>query len=221
MNAPVLYVPNLLDGVTSDRYFKSLWNNLNWIQHDKVPRKEYYVNDHNVPYSYGIAPYARVYYSQPTTPEIVDIRRLVEANLWCLTGNLYDMDVCFLNGYKDGFDQLGWHSDNSPEMDDKRPIITVSLGAEREIWFRENPSENKNCPICNGTGWHKLGYALCKICGGNGRREPPDIKKLKLGNGSMAVMMPHMQDTHQHRIPKCSWVCGSRISLTFRGYIKG
>jgi alkylated DNA repair dioxygenase AlkB len=72
-------------------------------------------------------------------------------------------------------------------MDDKRPIATISLGVEREIWFRPNNST--------------------------------DITKVLLGNGSLCLMLPGMQETHQHRIPKAPFHCGERISLTFRGYI--
>lgn len=45
------------------------------------------------------------------------------------------MEVCFLNGYENSRDHLGWHSDDSPKMDDSRPIAIVTLGAEREINF--------------------------------------------------------------------------------------
>jgi alkylated DNA repair dioxygenase AlkB len=98
-----------------------------------------------------------------------------------------DFDVVFLNGYKDQSDQLGWHADDSPEMDDNRSIAIISLGAEREIWFRKN------------------GETL--------------IHKLLLENGSVCLMLPGMQDTHQHRIPKANHAVGKRISLTFRGTI--
>lgn len=33
---------------------------------------------------------------------------------------------------------MGWHTDDSPEMDYARPIVIVTLGAEREIWFAPN-----------------------------------------------------------------------------------
>jgi hypothetical protein len=32
-------------------------------------------------------------------------------------------------------------------------------------------------------------------------------------------MLPGMQDTHYHRIPKSDREVGPRISLTFRGYV--
>ena len=103
----------------------------------------------------------------------------------------YEFDVCFLNGYENGRDHLGWHADDSPEMDDARPIAIVSLGAEREIWFRDIRS-------------YETGI---------------NPEKLLLGNGSLCLMQPGMQDTHQHRIPKSPrHDCGPRISFTFRGY---
>jgi alkylated DNA repair dioxygenase AlkB len=195
MKAPVIYVKDLIAPQLADSLFYKLWNQLLWIQHDKVPRREYYVNDHNVPYSYGVEPFARTYQPQPNTLEIGYIRFCVQEYLLDNLGKEYNMDVCFLNGYKDGQDQLGWHSDDSPEMDDERPIVTVSLGAEREIWFREIPGVIRDV------------------------NDP--VEKLRLGNGSMAIMLPHMQDSHQHRIPKSDRPCGPRISLTFRGYVKG
>ncbi len=45
----------------------------------------------------------------------------------------------------------------------------------------------------------------------------PDIQSILLGNGSLFLMHPGMQQTHQHKIPKHFKECGPRISLTFRG----
>jgi len=73
--------------------------------------------------------------------------------------------------------------------DDKRPIAIISLGAEREIWFSR-------------------------------KDEVQDASKrtvVKLEHGSLCLMLPGMQQTHVHRIPKASFKCGPRISLTFRG----
>ena len=46
-----------------------------------------------------------------------------------------------------------------------------------------------------------------------------DITRLKLQHGSLCLMLPGMQDTHVHRIPKAGFVCGKRVSLTYRGYV--
>jgi alkylated DNA repair dioxygenase AlkB len=112
----------------------------------------------------------------------MEIRKALEA----LTASTFE--VCFLNRYLNQSDHLGWHADDSPEMDDARPIGIVSLGVEREIWF---------APKGKASG----------------------VTKVKLEHGSLCVMAEGMQDAWMHRIPKASFQCGERISLTFRGYV--
>jgi alkylated DNA repair dioxygenase AlkB len=41
-----------------------------------------------------------------------------------------------------------------------------------------------------------------------------DLTTLKLAHGSLCLMMPGMQDTHVHRIPKAGFECGERVSMT-------
>ena len=189
METPIIYTPNWIREEAADAAFIRLWDELAWVRHDKVPRREYYVHASDKPYSYGLAEYARTYESQPMHPALLQIWMKAEAQY----GHAFE--TCFLNGYEDGKDFLGWHSDNSPEMDDARPILIVTLGAEREIWFRTAPS------------------LVSSI-------EETAVTKLKLGHGSLCEMKPGMQDTHQHRIPKAGFEnCGPRISLTFRGYV--
>lgn len=202
MEAPVIYVPNFVPD--PDTCFARLNTELEWERRGDAPRCEYYCNDFPKPYVYGKADFARTYYPRPYHEVVVAIRKKLEE----YAGHKFE--VCFLNKYLNQSDQLGWHADDSPEMDDARPIVTVSLGVEREIWFRSKPNP--------------------KLRGGNSDvviydQDPetmklvPSIEKLKLGHGSMALMKPGMQDTHQHRIPKASFQCGERISLTFRGYV--
>lgn len=100
-------------------------------------------------------------------------------------------DLCFLNRYDSEKQHLGWHADDSPEQDMDCPIAVVSFGAEREIWFREN-----------------------------GARGEGSATKLLLSNGSILIMHPGMQQTHQHRIPKHPQPCGTRVSLTYRALKK-
>jgi alkylated DNA repair dioxygenase AlkB len=127
------------------------------------------------------------------------------------------MDVCFLNRYLNQSNALGWHADDSPEMDDERSIAVVSLGAEREIWFRP-ALKNAVCKICSEQKLHKPDCSESDFTGT--LRTNDVIEKLKLSHGSVAVMAPGMQDIWEHRIPKCDRHCGERISLTFRGYVK-
>jgi alkylated DNA repair dioxygenase AlkB len=176
---PITYIPNFIVDPTSS--FNSLSNELDWEQRE-APRQEYYSNDFPKPYIYGVGRGQREYLPKPWHTVMLDIRKQLEE----LTSSTFE--VCFLNRYLNQKDQLGWHADDSPEMDDERPIAIISLGVEREIWFRE-------------------------------KNNPGAIDKLKLGNGSLCLMHKGMQDTWQHRIPKASFQCGERISLTFRGYV--
>ena len=165
-----------------DSIFKVLWNGLAWERRDGAPRREYYCNDVAVPYTYGHGRGVRTYNPSAWTPEILGIKNDVEKAFGCV------MEVCFLNGYEDARDHLGWHSDNSVEMDDSRPIAIVTLGSERDILF---------APLTNLV----------------------DVTRVRLESGSLCVMAPGMQDTHAHKIPKAGFLCGPRISLTFRGFV--
>lgn len=184
MKAPVVYIPDFVENPSMACAI--LMQELDWVHADggKVPRREYYNHAQGLPYSYGQGPYARTYESQKDH----FIINIIRCKLW----NHFkfredeDFDVVFLNLYMDHRDHLGWHADDSPEMDDEYPIVTVSLGARREIWFRDNATK--------------------------------EVETLMLENGSAAIMLPGMQDTHQHRIPKSDRLCGPRISLTFRVY---
>lgn len=182
MKAPVEYIQKFVDN--PDAAFAHLRDDLSWERRNDAPRCEYYCNDFPRPYLYGRGTGRRTYEPRPYHPAVLAIREKLE-----IYANA-KFEVCFLNMYLNQSDHLGWHADDSPEMDDARPIVTVSLGVEREIWF-------------------------CV----QGDKTPENIEKLKLEHGSMALMKPGMQDTHFHRIPKASFQCGERISLTFRGYL--
>ena len=170
-------------------YFEELREQLDWIRHDSVPRSEYYCDSKNRPYTYGKGAGIRTYYPGPRCKGLVELWASVDRRVGV------EFDVCFLNRYDDSRDHLGWHSDDSPEMDDQRPIAIVSLGAEREIWFRKRPE-------------------LVASAGGG-----EITHKLLLPSGSLCLMPAGFQDVYQHRIPKVGFECGPRISLTFRGRV--
>lgn len=124
-----IYIPNFVS--KPDEVFNRLYNDLNWKRHNSKPRREYYCNDHPVPYTYGRGEFATTYHPEPYSEDILAIRHLLEKELDTV------LDVCFLNCYEDYADHLGWHADDGEEMDPDRPIVTVSFGAERYIWFKE------------------------------------------------------------------------------------
>jgi Alkylated DNA repair protein len=176
---PIKYDENAFSHMAEK--FDLYWEGLPWV--DKVaPRKECFVAKFPVAYSYGVPEYARTYHSDPIPDFMLEFWKEVEE----VTG--YEYELCFCNGYDDERNHLGWHADDSDSVDDSRSILVVSIGAEREIMFRDN--------------------------------ERTFTESLKLKNGSGLWMLPGMQDTHQHRIPKCGYKCGPRVSFTFRGLAK-
>ena len=202
LKEPSVFGGPLMSPSLADFRFHFLERELAWTRYGTTPRMEYYVNRAGAyPYTYGRGEFARTYQPQPSNAVIDEI--------WEEAENFagVQFDVCFLNRYVNQSDHLGWHSDNSPEMDDARPIATVSLGAEREIWFRKIPAGDAGL-VVNGNEWEVLGYPKASA-----------IVKLRLPHGSILCMGPGVQDTHQHRIPKSSAACTDRISLTFRGYV--
>ncbi len=207
MNLPIKYFANFVEN--PDETLMALQSELDWERREDAPRCEYYCNDFSADYIYGKGRGQRTYTPKPWHAEILKIRTKLEDYLQC------KMDVCFLNRYLNQSDHLGWHADDSPEMDDDRPIVTISLGVEREIWFR--PLLGQQCTSC-GTplnSGHKMSCYVDKY-----KTTYGNVEKLKLEHGSMCIMEPGMQDTWQHRIPKASFQCGERISLTFRGYVE-
>lgn len=189
--------------------FENLKKDLNWERRGETPRCEYYINDLNKPYTYGVGRGERTYFPQVTHPDILSIKEKIENEFGC------KFEACFLNRYLDQSDHLGWHADDSLEMDSNRPIIIISLGTSREIWFRK--FLQKTCVVCLKN--EKEHIIACSPIGGKQYINIySDDVKLKLISGSLCVMLPHMQEEWQHRIPKSSSQVGERISLTFRGF---
>lgn len=158
-----------------------------WVNRDDAPRDECFMSTRTDPYTYGNGRFARTYSPIPFSPMILTIQRTLKLLLDV------DYEACFSNKYIDASKHLGWHADDSPSIDHSVGIAVVSYGAERELWIRETPEQS---PISRGV--------------------VHPVTKLALPHGSLLVMHPGMQQTHQHRIPKHSAKCGPRISLTFR-----
>ena len=188
MDAPITLIPGFFDK-NLGMFFEKLAAEIPWEKREDAPRKEAYVTDRTEPYTYGRGRGERTY--TPQEADIVDsVKVLVAARLSTT------FDVCFCNMYVDGHDHLGWHADDSPEMDDARPIAVVSFGASREIQFRRKQDPDART-----------------------KKGSPSEGAILLKSGDLLVMAPGMQDMWEHRIPKTSGIAGPRISLTFRGYV--
>ncbi len=148
-------------------------------------RLECFMSETPRSYTYGKGKGEREYFSTNYSEVVLRLQERLNRDF----GVAYN--VCFLNRYDDQQMHLGWHADDSPNIDMNHPIAVISTGAEREIWVR--PS-------------------------GRSGIVPPEDRFL-LQNNSLFIMPAGYQATHQHRIPKCDRKCGTRISLTFRRYL--
>jgi hypothetical protein len=233
--APIQYIPGLFDFFTLDVIDRAIA----WEQRD-APRAEAYYARKNVPYTYGRGAGQRTYF-----PNILDkiepsqtvLRSMGNEGLifiedmdrplnsiWGAIDRYIktDMELLFCNKYMSQSQHLGWHADDSPSVDPHRPIVVVSFGAEREIWFRENAKAEDGCTFPVDARRPDLEKGPIVFCiHGRPFSIPGKVEKLVLGHGSALVMDAGMQQTHQHRIPKHHAMCGPRISLTFRGLTPG
>jgi len=166
----------------TEELYSRLMLEIPWVNRD-APRDECFMADELMDYTYG-EKIARTYTSVPICDMVSDIMKKLNEKYSC------SYDICFLNFYKSEKEHLGWHADDSPEMDQTHPIASVSFGAEREIWVKEMGTK--------GT--------------------IPEEDRYKLENGSAFIMPAGFQEKFLHRIPKCDRPCGGRVSLTFRKY---
>jgi len=176
IGVPVEYVPEF----AAEIKVSELWELLPFNRQDSVPRTECWMNDFLMPYTYGSGNGIRTYLSDEWVPIVEEHRDMLNKKF----GTRFN--CCFCNGYLNERDHLGWHADDSPEMDSSHPIASISFGAAREIWFRR-PGE-----------------------------KGPASKGILMEHRSVVLMHAGMQEVWQHRIPKHSAPCGPRISMTFR-----
>ena len=175
--------PNYVSNYISTDLYESLRENVAWVNRD-APRDECFMSLTTAEYTYGNG-FTRTYNSVDMNDDVKAIMEKLNSDF----GTAYN--VCFLNYYKSDKEHLGWHSDNSPEMDINHPIAVISFGAERYIW--------------------------CKNMDFKGNI--PDEDKYLLGSGSLFEMPAGFQRDNYHKIPKNDKPCGGRISLTFRKFV--
>jgi alkylated DNA repair dioxygenase AlkB len=135
MTAPVTYIPGFV--ADPNAAFESLWNELDWERREFAPRREYWTNTLDRPYTYGRGVGVRTYYPRAAHFWVTKISNYLHDKL----GFAYE--GCFLNGYETERDALGWHADDDPGIDHSRPIAVVTVGAGRAIQFMEKEGGNR------------------------------------------------------------------------------
>ena len=169
---------------------QALVQGLPWEKREDAPRKECFMSDPApISYTYGQGRGVRTYTSVEMYPWVKKVMAQLNRSLSHLGWG--PMNGCFLNLYEDHRHALGWHADDFHRMDHTQPVCVISLGEPREIWWRENGTKGVTPPTC----------------------------RMLLEPGSLFIMEPGFQHTHQHRIPKGSREMGPRVSLTFRAFL--
>jgi len=177
-----MYTENFIVEHVAKSFYKSLLQEVDWLS-VQARRKECFMAHEPTQYKYieGV-PDAPVYESVSYHITVQYIEGVINKAYG------YNLNMCFLNYYENQKQALGWHSDNSPLINQKQPIAVVSLGEPRELWVRP------------------IGY----------KGEIPDKYKFTLANGSLFIMPPGFQNEWQHKIPKGNREMRGRISLTYR-----
>lgn len=101
-------------------------------------RRQLYFANSDMPYKKGAG---GMTYDLPPLPLSYKMKELL-IQLHLFTG--YSYDTIFINRYPNGSYKLGWHADDSPEMDQTRPICILSLGETRKIEIEDEMSDVVN-----------------------------------------------------------------------------
>ena len=132
------YQPALFDAVTSDGLLNKFVTETPWKQTtQKLWEKEYLTP--RLTCWYGDT--ERIPGTLPWTPELLQIRRMVEP----LAG--ISFNSVLLNYYRDGNDSVAWHRDKESIMGSQPVIASVSFGEVRSFDIRSKADHSKKYSV--------------------------------------------------------------------------
>ena len=73
---------------------------------------------------------------------------LEQVNEACRT----EFNGCLPNLYRHGEDRMGWHADDEPEIDQRAPIASLSLGATRDFQLRDRITSKEKISLALADG---------------------------------------------------------------------
>lgn len=173
----LLYLPNFIKKSDSELLIKNLISEANWRE-DKItmfgktfdqPRKVAFFGSPDISYTYSKIKMIPQGWSETS--------RLLTDKINAIGD--YQFNTCLLNLYRDGNDHMSWHCDNEPELGKSPIIASLSMGEERDFFFREkkNPENKTKLKLENGSLLLMLGncqqefnHALPKRKKQNGQR---------------------------------------------------
>lgn len=132
-------IKGFLSNDLTKEVFKYLLENIKWYEElfslstnekVKINRKMAYVYDKEINYTY-----ANLYFKgEVWNEELLKVKELLNKS-----GD-YNFNSVLLNLYKDGKDEIKWHSDKEECLGEKPIIGCINLGTKRKFWFRKKES---------------------------------------------------------------------------------
>lgn len=139
------YIPNFLSEQEAGDFFNYLKDNLDWEQ-GKIklfgkeilePRLTVFFSNPGILYTYS----KRALEGKPWPKEISQIKKSIEK----VSGN--DFNTCLINRYRNGTDNMGWHSDNEKELGPFPVIASLSLGETRDFQIKSKVDSKQKLQI--------------------------------------------------------------------------
>ncbi|MFP8967867.1 alpha-ketoglutarate-dependent dioxygenase AlkB family protein [Pokkaliibacter sp. CJK22405] len=127
--------PDWLPAERADQLLLTLCSELAWQQPSiqlygkihPIPRLQVWMGDSDSQYRYS----GKYFEPEPWHHEIVKIRQYIAEQTGWLANSV------LINLYRNGEDKMGWHSDDEPELGPEPRILSLSLGASREMALRK------------------------------------------------------------------------------------
>jgi alkylated DNA repair dioxygenase AlkB len=133
----VRFAPQLIPPGSADAWLGRLVADLPWRQQSvrlfgrwiPEPRLTSWHGDPGASYRYS----GRTNEPSPWLPVLQELRQEVEQAVGARFNSV------LANRYRSGFDHMGWHSDDEPELGPEPLIASLSFGAPRRLQFRPRP----------------------------------------------------------------------------------
>lgn len=149
-NEDILHIPGFIPFTLATRYSENLMHGINWQDElqladgpgkKKIRRKMSYVSDIPELYRYTNL----IVQGETWNPVLVEIRSRLENDID------FPFNSVLLNLYRDGKDEIRWHSDKEDQLGEEPVIACVNFGATRSFRFKKKETgEDKVFPVANG-----------------------------------------------------------------------
>jgi alkylated DNA repair dioxygenase AlkB len=150
MDGRAYHVKKFLNSVEADSYLSAIVGSSRWRQdHIKIfgrsvlqPRLTAWMGDRGASYRYS----GLLMTPEPWSEAVLQIKSAIEKALGL------KFNSALLNYYRTGFDSMGWHRDNEPELGKDPTIASVSLGDLRIFKMRHYFNKSLGVDIELGHG---------------------------------------------------------------------